>query len=204
MMLGKVAIVLALALALVGCSGSYEQPRYTASQTSDGFEVRDYASYVVAETPIAGGTDEASDDGFRRLFDYISGQNTGAQEISMTAPVTTAPQKIAMTAPVTQQKGEGGAVMRFMMPSSFTLDTLPKPTDPAVSLRTVPAERFAVLRYSGSWSSGLYEEQLATLRAAMARAGLEATDEPIWARYDPPFTPWFLRRNEIMIRVAGG
>jgi len=95
-------------------------------------------------------------------------------------------------------------VMRFMMPSSFTLDTLPKPTDPAVSLRTVPAERFAVLRYSGSWSSGLYEEQLATLRAAMARAGLEATGEPIWARYDPPFTPWFLRRNEIMIPVAGG
>lgn len=203
-MLGRVAIVLALALSLVGCSGSYEQPRYTVSQSTDSFEVRDYAPYVVAETALAGNTEEASDDGFMRLFDYISGKNAGAQEISMTAPVTTAPQKIAMTAPVTQASRDGGAVMQFMMPSSYTLETLPKPTDPAVTLRALPGKRVAVMRYSGSWSQGLYEEKLGALKSALASAGLETVGEPIWARYDPPFTPWFLRRNEIMLELAGG
>lgn len=202
-MLGRAVIVLALALSLVGC-GSYEQPRYTVSQTSDGFEVRDYAPYVVAETAAAGEAESASDAAFRRLFDYIAGKNAGAQEISMTAPVTTTPQKIAMTAPVTQASRDGAVVMQFMMPSTYTLETLPKPSDPAVSLRAMPGKRVAVMRYSGSWSQGLYEEKLAALRSEVAKAGLETMGEPVWARYDPPFTPWFLRRNEVMLELAGG
>ena len=200
----RTSIVFAFVLALVGCSSAYEQPAYTVSRAFEDFELRDYAPYVAAETVMQGDVETASNAGFRRLFDYISGKNSGAQEISMTAPVTTTPQKIAMTAPVTQQNRDGGIVMQFVMPGSFTLSTLPKPDDPTITLRAMPAQRFAAIRYSGTSSQSLYEEQLAKLRAEMARENLETVGEPIWARYDPPFTPWFLRRNEIMLELKGG
>ncbi len=203
-MFKRIALMFAFALALFGCSSAYEQPAYSVSRAFEEFELRDYAPTIVAETAVPGDVESASDAGFRSLFDYISGNNAGAQEISMTAPVTTTPQKIAMTAPVTQQSRDGGIVMQFVMPKSFTLATLPKPMDPAVALRTTPARRFAAIRYSGTSSQSLYDEQLAKLRAAMAREKLEAIGEPVWARYDPPFTPWFLRRNEIMLELKGG
>jgi hypothetical protein len=91
-----------------------------------------------------------------------------------------------------------------MMPAIYTLETLPEPLDPAVSFRVVPARRVAAHAYSGTWSTSRYEEHLATLRAALASAGLTAVGEPTWARYDPPFMPWFLRTNEILVGLAPG
>ena len=124
----------------------------------------------------------------------------------MTAPVTvtaqtTAPQKIEMTAPVTQAPTEGGYVVQFVMPAEFTLETLPEPVDPQVHLKAMPAARYGVIRYSGFWSQSNYDTHLATLRAALDAAGLMTTGEPIYSRYDPPWTPWFARRNEIWLKL---
>ncbi|HEY0880892.1 MAG TPA: heme-binding protein, partial [Archangium sp.] len=131
--------------------------------------------------------------------------NGGSKEIAMTAPVTQAPasgERIAMTAPVTQTPaGPQRWRVQFTMPSAYRLETLPEPKDPRVQLRVVPEKRVAALRYSGTWSQKNYDEHLATLRAAMKRERLEPAGEPTWARYDPPFKPWFLRTNEIQIEV---
>ena len=119
----------------------------------------------------------------------------------MTAPVSQSPagKKIAMTAPVGQSPAQGGWVVSFMMPSSYTMETIPRPSDPAVQLRAVPSYRAAVIRYTGFWSEERYQEHLQELRAWIAAQGLEVAGDPVWARYDPPFKPWFMRRNEILI-----
>ena len=176
-------------------------------QEVQGIEVREYAPYLVAETEVSGTREEAGNAGFRRLADYIFGKNRGEKKIAMTAPVAQQEGKrIAMTAPVTQQEAPGGGastwLIQFMMPSEYSRDALPEPLDPAIRIREVPARRVAVLRYSGTWSEERYLENLAELRAAMEKAGLRAVGEPVWARYDPPFMPWFLRTNEILIEIA--
>ena len=186
-----------------------EQPSYRVVEKFPDLEVREYAAYLVAETEASGTRESAGNAGFRVLAAYIFGKNRGENKIAMTAPVTQAEgQRIAMTAPVTQARRDGEAggapwVVQFMMPSGFTLETLPEPLDPAVRFREVPARRVAALTYSGTWAESRYLEHLARLREAMRREGLEPAGEPVWARYDPPFMPWFLRRNEILIELAG-
>jgi hypothetical protein len=180
-----------------------EKPSYTVVEKKDGFELRDYPSYLVAETVVGGSREEAGNAGFRILAGYIFGKNRGEKKIAMTAPVTQSePAKIAMTAPVAQAGEEGRWTIQFMMPAAYTLETLPEPLDPAVSFRVMPARRVAAHTYSGTWSASRYEEHLATLRAALASAGLMAVGEPTWARYDPPYMPWFLRTNEILLELA--
>lgn len=184
-----------------------EKPRYEVVQRIEGIEVREYAPYVVAEVEVTGSREEAGNAGFRLLASYIFGKNRGERKIAMTAPVAQQEgARIAMTAPVAQQEKPGSGpstwVIQFMMPSEYALDTLPEPLDPAVRFREVPARRVAAIRYSGSWSEARYLEKLAGLRAVMEKAGLRAVGEPVWARYDPPFKPWFLRTNEILIEVA--
>ena len=182
-----------------------EKPSYRVIERREAFELRDYAPYLVAETVVGGSREEAGNAGFRILAAYIFGKNRGEKKIAMTAPVTQAePAKIAMTAPVAQSGQEGRWIIQFMMPSTYTLETLPEPLDPAVSFRVVPARRVAAHTYSGTWSASRYVEHLATLRAALAVAGLAAVGEPTWARYDPPFMPWFLRTNEILLELAPG
>ena len=178
-----------------------EEPRYTVVRAYEGFEVREYAPYLVAEVTVPGPASEAGNQGFRILAGYIFGKNRGERKIAMTAPVTQAPvpQKIEMTAPVTQTAGDGGYVVQFVMPSTFTLDTLPLPDDPRVRLRDVPAARYAVIRYSGTWSDANYQDHLAKLRRAVQDAGLATVGEPVYSRYNGPMTPWFLRRNEIWL-----
>jgi len=180
-----------------------EKPSYRVVERREAFELREYAPYLVAETVVGGSREEAGNAGFRILAGYIFGKNRGEKKIAMTAPITQAePAKIAMTAPVTQAGQEGRWIIQFMMPSTYTLETLPEPLDPAVSFRVVPVRRVAAHTYSGTWSTSRYEEHLATLRAALAVAGLTAVGEPTWARYDPPFMPWFLRTNEILVELA--
>jgi hypothetical protein len=181
-----------------------EEPAYRVVQAFDGFEVREYAPYLVAQAVVPGPADEAGSQGFRILAGYIFGKNKGERKIAMTAPVTQAPapQKIAMTAPVTQAAADGGFVVQFLMPAGFTLDTLPEPLDPRVELRQVPAARYAVIRYSGTWSDANYDKHLAQLRQSVAAAGLRATGDPVYARYNGPMTPWFMRRNEIWLPLV--
>jgi effector-binding domain-containing protein len=159
---------------------------------------------VVAETRVAGGFRDVGNEGFRRLFAYISGENRGATKVAMTAPVTqqAASEKIAMTAPVTQQADGDVYRIAFVLPSQYTLESAPVPTNPDVRLVQVPERRVVAVRYSGLWSADNYKEALAELTAFAERRGLKLAGEPVYARYDPPFMPWFLRRNEILVEIA--
>lgn len=190
---------------LAGPAAGIEQPRYALLLEDGDFSLRQYAPYLVAETRVSGAFEDAGDLGFNRLFRYITGANQPAAEISMTAPVTqgSAGTDIAMTAPVAQAAAPGGYAVSFMLPSSYTRETAPQPTDPDVYIRAVPAETLAVVRFSGFWSDANYRRQEARLRQFVDERGLQVAGEPRLARYDPPFTPPFLRRNEILIPVTG-
>jgi hypothetical protein len=178
-----------------------DEPGYTVVRTDDAFEVRRYESYVVAETVVNAAAEEAGSEGFRILAAYIFGENKGARKIEMTAPVAQTPTKIAMTAPVAQSATSDGYVVQFAMPREWTLETLPEPTDSRVKLRAIPARNLAVISYSGTWSKANYEENLKKLQVALTRAGVKSHGAAIWARYDPPWKPWFWRRNEIMLEL---
>jgi len=184
-----------------------EGPKYQVERTYPSFEVRRYASYLVAETEVVGSREQAGNEGFRRLAGYIFGKNRGAKKIAMTSPVAEAEAKgakIAMTAPVVEVPAGGGDrfVIQFMMPSEYTRESLPQPIDDRIHFPQVPERRIAAIRYSGTWSERRYQKHLQKLRAAMAEQALAPAAEPVWARYDPPFKPWFLRRNEILIEVG--
>ena len=182
-----------------------ETPKYTVLEKHDDVEVRDYPSYVVAETEVEGEPSEVGNQAFSVLAGYIFGKNAGAKKIAMTAPVTQAPAegtRIAMTAPVTQQpSGPRRWQVQFMMPAQWTLETLPTPNDARVHLRAVQPRRVAAITYSGTWSQSNYQENLEKLQAGVARHGLVSKGDPTWARYDPPWTPWFLRTNEILVEL---
>ena len=190
---------LAVVISLTQTAMAIEEPKFRLVHAYQDFEVREYTSYLVAETTIAGSFAEAGNEGFKRLFDYISGKNSLQTSIAMAAPVIQAGQKIEMAAPVIQRSATDGFTIQFVMPAKWTLASLPLPVDHSVRIREVPPARLAVIRYSGVWSKDRYEENLAKLQAALVRERLVADGEPIWARYDPPFLPWFLRRNEILI-----
>jgi len=180
-----------------------EEPAYTVIRQYQAFEVRQYAPYLVAEVNVPGPASEAGNQGFKILAAYIFGKNKGDRKIEMTAPVTQTPEprKIAMTAPVTQAASDMGFIIQFTMPKEFTLDTLPEPLDSSVKLREIPGGRFAVIRYSGSWSEANYADHLAQLQQAVKAEGISTRGEPIYSRYNAPFVPWFMRRNEIWLHV---
>jgi hypothetical protein len=141
---------------------------------------------------------------FKTLFGYISGNNRSRQKVEMTAPVSQQAnrEQIKMTAPVGQQPAGDKWAVSFMMPASYTLETLPIPENHKVTLRQVPGRRMAVVRYTGFWSEKGYLDNKLKLEAWIRENELTTVGDPIWARYNPPFTPWFLRRNEILIPVA--
>ena len=169
------------------------------------FEIRDYAPHVLAETVIAGAFGRAGNEAFGKLFRYISGDNRSRHKVAMTAPVSQerTGEMIEMTAPVGQQPAEDRWVVSFTMPASSTLETLPEPGDPQVTLRQVPARRMAALRYSGLWTERSYLRHKLRLESWIRTRGLRIAGDPVWARYNPPFAPWFLRRNEILVPVDG-
>ena len=184
-----------------GPAMAIEEPGYTVVRTDDSFEVRHYEPNVVAQTVVNAPADEAGNQGFRILAGYIFGQNKGERKIEMTAPVAQTPTKIAMTAPVSQSATSSGYVIQFVMPREWKVETLPEPIDSRVTLRAIPAGTIAVRSYSGTWSQTRYEEHLKTLQEALAQAGLRWHGYPSWARYDPPWKPWFWRRNEIWLEL---
>lgn len=198
-----IALTLAL-MALTGMAMATEEAEYDVVRQDGDFELRDYAPQIVAEVVVSGSFSDAGNSAFRPLFNYISGDNTVQTRIAMTAPVaqTAQSQDIAMTAPVGQRASGDDWVVSFMMPAEFTMDTIPIPTDPAVKLREIPAHRMAVVRYSGRWSEKRYQSHLVALQSWVTEQGLGVTGEAVFARYNGPFTPWFMRRNEILLPVA--
>lgn len=185
-----------------------EQPQYTVIQKSELYEIRKYEPYIVAEVVVPGPESEAGGQAFSLLGGYIFGKNKGERKLEMTAPVVQTPvaapassTKIEMTAPVVQTPTQNGFLVQFMMPTAFTLATLPEPTDAKVKLREVAGKTVAAHQYSGGWSQSNYDEHLNILKAALTKAGVKTQGEPMYSRYNGPMTPWFLRKNEIWLNV---
>ena len=180
-----------------------EKAKYTVLEKKDSFEIRQYETRIVAETYVDGNLDDAGSDGFRRLYAYISGENKKKESISMTAPVgqEAGSEKIAMTAPVSQEKKGDRWRITFLMPAEYTLEMLPDPIDERIKLAEEPGRLIAAVKYSGTWSEEGYEKNKALLEEYLRRRGLTKAGAAVWARYDPPFMPWFLRRNEVLIPV---
>ena len=189
-----------------------EEPNYTVLSQMDDFELRRYDKQLVAQTLVSGDQDSASREGFKVLADYIFGNNTaptgGSSKISMTAPVTMQPnnkksdgesQKIAMTAPVSMQQDDGKWRVQFTMPSKYTMQTLPKPNNPNITITEVPAQTYGVIKFSGLAGSKKVATKTEELQSWMQTQNLTITGEPELARYNPPWTLPFLRRNEVMI-----
>jgi len=185
-------------------SHATEEPEYQIVREFSDIEVRQYAAYAVAEVAVAGPAGEAGNQAFPILAGYIFGKNKGDRKFAMTAPVTqvAAPVKLEMTAPVTQTAGPGGFVVQFVLPRGVTVASAPEPLDTRVQLREVLPSQVAVIRYSGFWSESNYAEHLAQLQAALRAADLAWTGEPTYARYNAPFTLWFMRRNEIWLHLV--
>lgn len=201
--LNTMIFVSALILSGVTVAMATEEAKYSVVKQEQAFELRDYQAHILAEVVVDGSIDDASNKAFRRLFGYISGNNKSRGKVAMTAPVSQSPatEKIRMTAPVGQQSIGNQWAVSFMMPVAYTMETLPRPDDAGIVLREVPARRIAAIRYSGLWSEKRYLEHKRLLEGWIRKNRWKAGGEASWARYDPPFKPWFMRRNEILIPV---
>lgn len=181
-----------------------EEPKFTLVLKEGAFEVRDYLPTVIAEVRVSGSQDRASSQGFRILAGYIFGGNTRRQSIAMTAPVAQqrTGETIAMTAPVTSQGSGSEWTVRFTMPSEHTMDTLPTPNDPRVRLRVEPGQRMALIRFSGIADSRQVDRRMLELDREIEARNLRPIGPASLAQYDPPWTLWFMRRNEVMVPIA--
>jgi len=194
-----------------GCSffgiRNTEEAGYAVIDERNQIEIREYDELVVVETFVNADYEEAGTIAFRKLFAYISGENISKTKISMTAPVMSkegdAPEgdKIPMTSPVLGQRQAKGWRYSFVLPAGYTLENAPLPSNPEVKLVVIPRKKVAVIRYSGSWKEHTMREKSEKLVEWIQANGLERLSSPRSARYDPPWTLPFLRRNEIMIDV---
>jgi hypothetical protein len=158
---------------------------------------------IAAEVEVSGERRAAINEGFRLIAGYIFGANKPNAKIAMTAPVEQqAKQTIAMTAPVTQQSRDRSWTVRFIMPKSWTMETLPKPTDDRVKLVPLPSKQMVVIRFSGVANDALIATKTSELRQYAADNKLSVRGEPVLAFYNPPWTLPFFRRNEIMLELT--
>ncbi len=205
----SLAAIVALLVIAAGAAGPImsrvEQPDYKITSTDGAIEIRSYGPMIAAEAEVKGERKAAINEGFRLIAAYIFGANKPNAKIAMTAPVQQqSAQKIAMTAPVTQQTAGDSWTVRFIIPSSWTLETLPVPNDPRVTLKPVPANRMLAIRFSGTASDSLIQTKTDELRRYAADKKLATVGEPLLAFYNPPWTLPFFRRNEIMLELAAG
>jgi hypothetical protein len=193
-------------LGIVGIRVGTEEPPHTSERLTDAVEIRRYEPRIAAETTVEADEERARNEGFRRLAGYIFGRNEGSDKIAMTAPVSQAStkgQKIAMTAPVSRSGSDAeGWVIRFFMPSKWTMATLPKPVDDRVRLVEVPAETVAVLRFTGDRGQAAVAARSAELLDTLQSRGIEPLGDPVAWFYDPPWTVPFRRRNEVAALIA--
>jgi hypothetical protein len=189
---------------IFGIRHGTEEPAFTVEREIGSVQIRRYGPRVAAETTIGADEESARNLGFRLLAGYIFGANSGNDKIAMTAPVAQQPsEKIAMTAPVaTQRTPSGEWVIRFFMPSKYTLESLPTPNDDRVRLVTVPSETVAVLRFAGSIGPDAVSTRTGELLKVLYRNDIASTGDPLAWFYDPPWTLPCLRRNEVVIGVT--
>ena len=178
-------------LAGSGIAQAIESLAFEVLETHDDIEIRQYAPHLLATVRVEGEFDEAGSQAFRPLFNYISGDNRSDEKIAMTAPVLQQPDK-----------GQGTWLISFVMPSSFDKDSLPVPSSEVVRVFEQPTLRMAALEYRGGWSQSRYSEHELKLRSALNAMSLTACGDPRWARHDPPFMPWFMRKNEILVPLC--
>lgn len=206
-----VCLVMIAALATSGVAyaqmarAMVEKPDYDVLEKADGYEIRRYPEMLVAQVRMEMAPDDAMNSGFDPLAGFIFGDNVDESKIEMTSPVTQEADtstKIAMTSPVTQEADADAQLVRFIMPSEYTMETLPKPTNEKVEILTIPARTVAVIKFSGFGRHEKMLEKQAKLEEALARDEVEVAGDPTYARYDPPWTVPFMRRNEVMIPVA--
>ncbi|MEM7282879.1 MAG: heme-binding protein [Pseudomonadota bacterium] len=185
---------------------AYEEPVFAVLSEHDGYEIRQYEPYLIAEVDVSGDLKRAGNDAFKILAGYIFGDNDQSKKMNMTAPVTSVDTqtsvKMNMTAPVTATANGGERfIYAFVMERAYTQDTLPQPRDSRIRIRQVDGKTMAVRRYSGSWSEAKYRKNEQRLLEALSADGVTIIGEPVFARYNGPFTPGFLRRNEVLVEV---
>ena len=178
-------------LAFSGIAQAIESLSFEVLETYDDIEIRQYAPHLLATVRVEGKFDEAGSRAFRPLFNYISGDNRSDEKIAMTAPVLQQPDE-----------GQGTWLISFVMPSSFDRDSLPVPSSEAVRVSEQPTLRMAALEYRGGWSQSRYSKHELELHSALNAMSLTACGDPRWARHDPPFMPWFMRKNEILVPLC--
>jgi len=185
-------IVFFIFILMVQPAMAIEEPEFEVLQSHDDYEVRRYVPHIVAEVDVAGDDGDPGRAAFRILAGYIFGDNEAETKMSMTAPVTS------------QAVGDDEKALytyAFFMESEYTMETLPKPVDTRIRLVEKPARVIAARRYSGRWSASNYQKNEAALMAALADDGVVLAGEPYLARYNSPFTLWFMRRNELLVEI---
>jgi hypothetical protein len=201
--IGVVAVLVIAAGTAGPLMSRVEQPEYTVEASEGPIEIRMYGPMIAAEVAVTGDRRSAIGEGFRLIAAYIFGANTSNAKIDMTAPVQQQrQQKVAETGTTAQQSEDGTWAVRFIMPKKWTMASLPAPGDPRVSLISVPAQRMAVIRFSGSANDNLIATKTAELQKYMADHRLAPVKGPLFAFYNPPWTLPVFRRNEIMFEIA--
>ena len=182
-----------------------EEPKYSVLKEYENFEIRNYASYLVAEVDIEGSYNKTGNEAFRILAGYIFGDNQSSTKMNMTAPVESEAiqpsERMNMTAPVFSNKNVNGYTYRFVMESKYTQETLPVPNNSKIRITEIKDRVMAVISFSGRWSQKNFEKHEQILVNDLKNEGIGVASEAIYARYNAPFTPWFLRRNEIMYEI---
>ncbi len=186
------AALLCLALILAATENvlALEEPAYTVLEQSADWELRRYEPYIVAETHVEGDLRQSGNRAFRILAGYIFGDNEPKQKMAMTVPV------------ISEAEDDNTSVYQFVMESAYDLDTLPLPNDSRVELREIPQRLMAALKFSGTWKESRIDDLTQNFLELLDREGYEVRGDPMLARYNPPLTPWFLRRNEILVEVS--
>ena len=193
---GKSRIIIALFIIIyTNTSMALEEPKYQILKSNNNYEIRKYSDRLAVEVTYSN-----QDSGFRYLFNYISGENTTSEKVSMTVPVTQS-VKIDMTAPVTQSKKDGKLVMQFYLPSKFTINTAPKPTNRRVSLVAIEGGIYAVIKYSGRVTDKNFQKHYKKLKEYLTKDNINFFEPAIRATFNGPLTLPILRRNEVMVKI---
>ena len=202
----KISYLLFIFILISNSLMATDEPEFKLILKEDKFEIREYAPKIIAQVEIFGDFDDASSKGFKILADFIFGNNTsndGSSKIEMTAPVEMEPlsQKINMTKPVLAEGSDNNWIVSFIMPNEFTLETLPKPNNKSIKILSLPKEKYAVIVFSGLVRESSYYEKETLLNQFIEEKKLKTSGEIKIARYNPPWTLPFFRRNELMIKV---
>ena len=198
-----IALILIVGGLLAGpVMSNVEKPDYKVIQTERNIEIRQYEPMIIAEVEVDGKREDAIREGFRLIADYIFGNNTVKRDIAMTAPVQQQEsQKIAMTAPVQQQSTGRSWQISFVMPSKYSMETLPEPKNDRVRLKEIMTKKFVVIKFSGTNSNENVTEHENQLMNYIEANQIKIIDSPKYAFYNAPWTLPFMRRNEVMIEI---